>query len=108
MTIFEIVDFKKNDHITIRIKKNIPEYKLFGETTVSYLILSSKEGACRLVVKILIQYTRGIVGLLMRGILPIGDLIMMRRQLLNFKKLSEQTESDGWPEGNTQNPRLRI
>ncbi len=34
----------------------------------------------------------GIFGKLIRRILPVGDLIMMRRQLLNFKKLSEHTK----------------
>jgi hypothetical protein len=31
------------------------------------------------------------LGWLLRRILPWGDLVMMRRQFLNFKELAEQT-----------------
>ena len=44
-------------------------------------------------VKILVRYPDGLSGMILKQILPLGDLIMMRRQLLNFKKLSEQTQT---------------
>jgi len=36
-----------------------------------------------------VRYPRGLRGVLMRWGLPWGDLLMMRRQLLNFKALAE-------------------
>jgi len=89
MTIFELLDFKRNQHVTIRIKKDMFALKFFGDTGVSYLIIPQSDGKCRLIVKLLVRYPQGILGELMRLILPWGDLIMMRRQLINFKELSE-------------------
>jgi hypothetical protein len=90
MTMFELVGFAKNEHITIRIKRDMPESRIFGDVAVSYVIVPQVNGDCRLLVKLLIRYPRGVLGVLTQFILPWGDLIMMRRQLLNFKKLSER------------------
>jgi hypothetical protein len=90
MIIFELVDYVRNDHFTIRTKKDMPRSGIFGDVVVSYVIIPERQGGCRLLVKLLVQYPDGLSGRAMRLILPWGDLIMMRRQLLNFKKLSEQ------------------
>jgi hypothetical protein len=45
---------------------------------------------CRLVVKLLVAWPSGWHGPAMRAFLPAGDLVMMRRQLLNFKALAER------------------
>jgi len=96
MTIFELVDFTYNENFTIRLKKDMRAYKFFGDAAVSYVIIPKSTRRCRLLVKLLVQYPKRIAGMLLRSILPLGDLIMMRRQLLNFKKLSEQ-KKDGIP-----------
>jgi hypothetical protein len=44
-----------------------------------------------LLVKLAVNYPETVVGRLMRPFLPWGDLLMMRRQLLNLKQLAEQT-----------------
>jgi hypothetical protein len=88
MFIFNLIEFEKNKHLTIRLHKSISNF--FGDTVISYRIFSESHGKCRLLVKILVRYPKGFLGMLLRCILPVGDLIMMRRQLLNFKKLSEQ------------------
>jgi len=95
MFIFELVDFEPNRHLTIRINKKIPV--IIGDTIVSYVIIPKSRGACRLVVKLIVRYPKGLLGMLMRCLLPWGDLIMMRRQLLNFKRLSEQMGNDAQP-----------
>lgn len=92
MTIFELIDHETNRHLTMRMKRNAPGYKLFGDTVLSYVIQEDTERSCRLLVKFLIRYPKGVLGSLMRLVLPPGDWIMMRRQLLNFKKLSEKSE----------------
>lgn len=91
MDIFELVDFEHNRHLTVRTKKGTREARIYGDVAVSYLIVPESEHRCRLLIKCRIKYPR-ILGVLMRFILPWGDLIMMRRQLHNFKKLSEQMQ----------------
>jgi len=93
MFIFQLIDFEQNKHITIRLNKIVP--KFFGDTVITYRIITESHDKCRLLVKILVRYPypKRFFGMLLSRILPFGDLIMMRRQLLNFKKLSEQTEN---------------
>lgn len=91
MGIFELVDFEPYRQLTMRVKRGSVALKLFGEVAVSYLILPKSDERCRLLVKTLIRYP-GIVGRISRHILPWGDLVMMRKQLLNFKKLAESTQ----------------
>ena len=63
--------------------------RIFGNVSVSYLIVPLGPTRCRLLVKVRVQYPRGMLGRMMRVFLPWGDLIMMRRQLLRFKRLAE-------------------
>ncbi len=90
MRIFKLVAFARNKHLTLRMKSGTRASRLFGDIAVSYLIVSTSAANSRLLVKMIVRYPRGAGGLL-RGFLPWGDLIMMRRQLLNFKALAEQT-----------------
>ncbi len=90
MKIFELVHFEHNKDLTIRINRNTSSYRIFGDVAISYIIVPASDGGCRLLVKFVCQYPGGILGILMRLMLPWGDLIMMRRQLLNFKRLSEK------------------
>jgi hypothetical protein len=91
MSIFDLADFALNQHLTIRTKPDTPAYRIFGDAAASYLIIAKSARTCRLLVKLVVKYPRGAIGRLMRVFLPWGDLIMMRRQLLNFKGLAEQT-----------------
>jgi len=77
--------------LTIRIKQRSLAARIYGQVAVSYMILPKSDERCRLLVKILIRYPK-VLGLLTRWMLPWGDLIMMRKQLLNFKKLAERTQ----------------
>jgi hypothetical protein len=91
MTIFELVDFALDSHLTIRIKHGDAAFQIFGDIAGSYLIVPKDPQTCRLLVKLLVQYPAGLRGWVMRALLPWGDLVMMRRQLLNLKSLAEQT-----------------
>ena len=84
MTIFTLVGFESGEHLTIRM-----DHGLFGEIACSYVVSPAAEGS-RLVVKLLVRYRRGPLGVLMRWLLPLGDLIMMRRQLRTLAALAEQ------------------
>jgi hypothetical protein len=89
MTIFELIDFEKDIHLTIRIKGGTSSECLFGDVAGTYLIIPRSEGGCRLLAKLRVRYPRGLWGWLTKRFLPPGDLIMMRRQLLNLKRLAE-------------------
>ena len=83
---FKLVDFQSDRSITLLGKATI-----YGDGVGSYLILPLTDSSVRLLAKIRIKYPHGLRGLLLRLFLPLGDMIMMRRQLLNLKKLSEET-----------------
>jgi hypothetical protein len=94
MRIFSLVAFDQDRHLTIRVKPRSEAFKIFGDVVVSYLIepsLADSSSGCRLLVKLVATYLSGVKGRMMRALLPWGDLIMMRRQLLNLKRLAEET-----------------
>lgn len=92
MTIFEVVEFEKNRHLTVTLSD--PRAKaLFGQVTLSYVVLPITEDSCRLVAKLGVIHSRKIPRTLTHGTLPWGDLVMMRKQLLNLKNLSEDSFS---------------
>jgi hypothetical protein len=81
MTIFELVSFEKDRHLTLVLQRQRSR-KLFGDIAVTYLVEPG-----RLVVKLV-----GRCGpCWKREALAWGDFIMMRKQLLTLKKLAEQT-----------------
>jgi hypothetical protein len=90
MRIFSLVDFAPDRHVTLRIKHGTGAFRFFGDLAVTYLIVPLETGRCRLLVKMVVRYPPGLRGALMRWALPWGDLVMMRRQLLNFKALVER------------------
>ena len=91
MTIFELADFALDRHLTIRIKPNGAASRVFGDIAASYCLVADGPHRCRLLVKLVVRCPRGLRGRVMRALLPCGDLVMMRRQLLNLKRLAEQT-----------------
>ncbi|MBA3037384.1 MAG: hypothetical protein FP814_12950 [Desulfobacterium sp.] len=92
MFIFELIDFEQNRHITIRLKPDTIGSRIFGDCPISYLIVPQTRNTCRLLVKLTLKYSPGLLHWLVRAFLAWGDFIMMRRQLLNFKSLSEQSQ----------------
>jgi hypothetical protein len=88
-TIFQLVDFEPNRHLTLRLRAARAK-AFFGEAAISYVIFPQDDGCCRLVVKLLVRYPRGPMGTVTRRWLPWGDLFMMRKQLLTLKQLAEQ------------------
>jgi len=96
MRIFRLISFEKDRHLTLRLNANTSASKTFGDVVVSYALVpiagDRSVPSCRLLAKLIVKHTSGLYGRVMRSVLPWGDLIMMRRQLLNFKRLAEQTE----------------
>ena len=91
MRIFKLVDFEPEHQLTLRMKPGSSALRRFGDIAVSYVIAPSSSKSCRLLVKLIAMYPPGTKGSFMRAFLPWGDLIMMRRQLLNLKHLAERT-----------------
>ncbi len=85
MTIFRLVSFQNGRSITIESST-----AALGHVAVTYSLISADAQRCRLVVKVAFQSPRGLFGLMMRQLLPAGDLVMMRKQLLTLRALSER------------------
>lgn len=91
MGIFALVAFANDDHLTIRVKPRTSAHRLFGDVAGTYRVVLEARGACRLLAKLVVRYPPGLRGFAMGVLLPWGDLIMMRRQLLNLKGLAERS-----------------
>jgi len=90
MLIFRLVEFEPGVSITV-----LSEGRIFGRVAVTYRVTDRGPGRSRLVAKVLVKHPRG--GLLSRLeglVLAPGDLVMMRRQLMNLGALAE-AEEDG-------------
>lgn len=85
MTIFRLVEFEPGRSLTVR------SGGLFGDVACTYLADPCGDGASRIVLKILARYPGGLRRWAMRLLLPPGDLVMARRQLLNLKRLAERS-----------------
>jgi hypothetical protein len=94
-TIFRLASFEEGRSITFDA-----DSWLFGRVAMTYRAMpvgagAADAGACRLVVKLAVAWPPGLLGPVMRTLLPAGDLVMMRRQLLNLKALAERDASLG-------------
>jgi hypothetical protein len=83
MTIFTLSAFEADRHITVHA-----DHRLFGEIGVTYRVAPQGRGS-RLVAKLRVRYPRSLAGVVGRRVLPVGDLVMMRRQLRTLRDLAE-------------------
>jgi hypothetical protein len=86
--IFELTAFAPDEHLALRIT-DPKALRLFGSVTVSYVVREYTPTHTRLVVKLLVAKHPGALERMRCYGLAWGDLIMMRRQLLNFRDLAE-------------------
>jgi len=85
-TIFRIADFEPGEQLTI-----FHRGRFFGEVACTYWAKRVDDGRSRIVVKLVWKAARrGVLSWPERLLLPPGDLVMMRRQLLNLKQLAER------------------
>ena len=98
MTIFELVDFAQDEHITLRLRAP-SAVRLFGELAVTYAVRDIGDGRSRLVAKLAVAPPVGPLGRARRAVLAWGDLAMMRRQLLTLKECAESTAPRPQPSG---------
>jgi hypothetical protein len=88
MTIFTLVACERDRHITLVMRR---AQRLFGQVALTYAVLPVSADRCRLLVKIRVRHPTAAH----RALLPWGDLLMMRRQLLNLRDLAQRQASAG-------------
>ncbi len=91
MTVFRVEDFSPDSFLTI-----IPlgRSALFSDLRITYLCVAGEECQTRLLVRVQICYSRHLLRPLICAFLPLGDLVMMRKQLLTLKHLAERFSQD--------------
>lgn len=92
MRIFVLESFEPGVQLTLATPAGSRGAALFGRVRVSYWARPAAPGRTRLLVKLRVHPARGAYGRVMRIVLPWGDLVMMRRQLLNLKRLAERPD----------------
>jgi hypothetical protein len=85
-TIFELVDFAVDDHVTIRSTRG-----WFGNVALTYRVRPIDAAHTRLTVKLLVRHRRDPLGVLWRYVLPAGDYVMMHKQLRTLAQLAAST-----------------
>jgi hypothetical protein len=90
MTIFRLVSFEEGRSITVQ-----SDTTWFGRVVVSYVAEPTHSDRTRLLVKLAFRRPPGISGWIRGKILPVGDLVMMRKQLLTLKTLAERDARSG-------------
>ena len=83
VAIFRIADFERDRSITLHAPKSI-----FGNVAMSYVVTPVDNERSRLTAKVIVRYPG--VWRFMRHVPPVGDWIMMRKQLRTLKKLAER------------------
>ncbi len=86
---FELVAFEPDRHLTA-----VTKAPLMGEVAASYVVAPQGARRARLLVKVLVHYAPGPIGWALRLLLPWGDLVMMRKQLLTLKRLAEASAQE--------------
>jgi hypothetical protein len=90
MRIFTLVDFERDVQLTLRLTDE-QAHRAFGDLAVTYLISPVGDQECRLIAKLVVPTPRTPLHRLRRALLAWGDLLMMRRQLLNLRDLANRS-----------------
>jgi hypothetical protein len=85
MTFFRLASFEPDRSITVDANTT-----LFGYLGVTYCVIPVDDERSRLVAKLAVAPRRGCLAWVMDRVLPAGDLVMMRKQLLTLKSLAER------------------
>jgi len=90
MEIFRLESFEADEQITIATPAGGRGEWLFGALRCTYWLRPEDTSRTRLLVKLRIAPARGAAARVAKAALAWGDLVMMRRQLLNLKALAER------------------
>jgi len=95
MQIFRLEEFEPDVHLTLATPVGSRGARLFGVVRVTYWARALGPDRTRLLAKLRVTAVPGFWGRAMRALLPWGDLVMMRRQLLTLKTLAERNHTAG-------------
>jgi hypothetical protein len=98
MTIFTLVAFRPDEHLTVRLTAPRGR-RLFGDIAVSYAVVATSPSTCRLVAKLRVTRARSPLERVRGVLLAWGDLMMMRKQLLTLARLAERDAAATIPLG---------
>jgi hypothetical protein len=87
MRIFRLVDHERDHHLTM-VLDSPGGARRFGAIALTYEVVASPGGS-RLVAKMLVRRTKGWFRVF-APLLPVADLVMMRKQLRTLKRLAER------------------
>lgn len=85
MTIFRLSGLVPGSSLTLTTDNLV-----LGRVAITYRVTPTDSDRTRLLAKLVVSLPPGIRRKLMKSMLPAGDLLMMRRQLLNLKQLAER------------------
>jgi hypothetical protein len=88
MRIFTLAGYHTDRHLTLSMTDPAAGRR-FGRVALTYAVAPAGEGRSRLVVKLLVKRPDRFPGAWLAPLLPAGDLVMMRKQLLTLKHLAE-------------------
>lgn len=95
MTIFTIGHFIPNQEVTLIMDVPPKPYdRFYVPTAITYRLISKKVGKqlyTRIIVKYVAEWKKTFWGTAEKLFVIVADFIMMRKQLLNFKYLSERS-----------------
>jgi hypothetical protein len=86
------VAFTAGETITLLLT-HTRAHAIFGDLAVTYAVRPVDERRSRLLVKLRMRYPQRLPWSCMRLLLPWGDLLMMRKQLLTLKILAERSDA---------------
>ena len=89
MGIFTLVDFEQDRHVTLRMLGS----RMFPDIAITYEAVPVPKAVTRLIMKIVAHYGERVGGRMQRCLLPWGDLVMARRQLMNLRGLAERSSA---------------
>ncbi len=89
MSIFRLESFEDPVHLTLVTPASGRGERLFGRMRCTYWVRPDGASRVRLLVKLRLAPTQGALSRFAKAALAWGDLVMMRRQLLNLKELAE-------------------
>ena len=89
MEIFRLESFEEPVHLTLVTPAGGRAEQLFSRMRCTYWVRPANSADVRLLVKLRLAPTQGTFSRFAKAALAWGDLVMMRRQLLNLKALAE-------------------
>lgn len=97
MTIFRVAALAPGREITFVLAPPRALRRVLVPAAITYRVAERHPAGCRLVVKYVSADPAGALGRLLRAVVPAGDLLMMRRQLLNLRDLAERDAARAGP-----------